>query len=183
MKAEEIAALLPAVFRNALPGDTTMAALLDAMEVLQDPVERRLASVDGVFDALTTSDPFAPMLARWVDLEWLYADEDQTDPFAAAQSWFESGLPIGRLRLLIEESHRFAQERGTARELVRFLEIATGVDGFSVDDAITGGAPFHLRVLVPPAAQNHMSLIERIVNTEKPAYATWEAVTQDSKGG
>lgn len=182
MKASGFAALLPAVIRNALPGDATLATLLDVMELFADPVDLRLRTLDRVFDALSTAAPFAPMLARWVDLEWLYADEDETDPMAAASAWLDSGLPLGRLRVLIEHSHALAQARGTAHGLARFLELATGVRGFVVSDASQGAAPFHLRVFIPDAAASQSALIERIVNAEKPAYATWEAVSNDKTG-
>jgi len=175
MKAGEIAAVLPAVFRDILPNDPTLAALLDISEALQDPVELRLADLSLVFNALVTDDRFAPMLAGWVDLVWLYADDD-AELETAAQAWSDSGIPAGRLRLLIGAAHTLSQERGTARGLVRFLEIATGVTGFGVDDALGPDTPFHLRVRVPAAAASQVTLIERIVNAEKPAYVTWEAV-------
>jgi phage tail-like protein len=182
VKAGEFEAILPAVFRNALPGDATLASLLDVMESFADPVDERLGTLERIFDALSTAGRFAPMLARWVDLEWLYADADETDPMVAARAWLDSGLPIGRLRLLIEQSHALAQARGTARGLVRFLEIATGIKGFAVSDASQGAAPFHLRVFIPDAAKAQSALIERIVNAEKPAYATWEAVSNIETG-
>jgi hypothetical protein len=175
MKAAEIAQILPAVFRDILPYDPTLAALLDISEGLQDPVEMRLADLSLVFNALVTEDRFAPMLARWVDLVWLYADDD-AELETAAQAWSDSGIPAGRLRMLIGTAHILSQERGTARGLVRFLEIATGVAGFAVDDALGPDTPFHLRVHVPQAAAPQMTLIERIVNAEKPAYVTWESV-------
>jgi phage tail-like protein len=176
VKADEIAGLLPAVFRQALGTDATLRALLEVMEAMQDPVEVQLGRLHQVFDALATDDRFAPMLARWVDLDWLYGGDDADDPGAAAQAWLDSGMPLGRLRLLIHASHTLAQERGTAHGLVRFLEIATGVRGFRVDDANQGARPFHLYVHVPAAAAEQIVLVHRIVDAEKPAYTTWEPV-------
>lgn len=179
MKAAEFGAFLPATFRSALPGDEILATILGVMESYLDPVDARLQTLDRIFDATSDAATFVPMLARWVDLEWLYADAED-DPAAAALAWQDSGLPLGRLRLLVEQSHALAQARGTARGLARFLEIATGVRGFLVSDE--GGTPFHLRVTIPDAAMSQSALIERIVNAEKPAYTTWEAVSNVQTG-
>ena len=114
MKSDEIAGLLPAVFRSVLQNDATLQTILDTMAAMLDPVEVRLAELDEIFDAIRTDDAFLPMLAQWVDLSWLLSSDSlSVDP--------------GRLRMLIEESHTLSQERGTADGLVRFLEMATGV--------------------------------------------------------
>jgi phage tail-like protein len=169
VKSDEIAGLLPAVFRTVLQNDATLQTILDTMAAMLDPVEVRLAGLDEIFDAIRTDDAFLPMLAQWVDLSWLLSGDNlSVDP--------------GRLRMLIEESHTLSQERGTADGLVRFLEMATGVAGFAVDDAAQTGTPFHLRVRVPASAAAQANLIARIVDAQKPAYTTWESLLVTSPG-
>ncbi|HEY1656490.1 MAG TPA: phage tail protein [Candidatus Tumulicola sp.] len=175
MNSDEIAALLPAVFRAAVPTDPTLQVLLDVMASHVAPVENRLTNLSEIFDAVTSEEAFVAMLALWVDLGWLFASDD--DDAAVTGDWSSSTIDPGRLRMLIETSHRLSQERGTADGLVRFLETATGVKGFEVANADPDAAPFHLQVRVPAAASGQMNLIVRIVNAEKPAYTTWEAVT------
>lgn len=181
MNAREIAAFLPAVFREAITSDPTLQALLEAMAGLQDPVETRLADVRAIFNPLVTDERFTPMLARWVDLVWLYANDDD-DLGSMLQAGMDSSILPGRLRVLIRASHILAAERGTAQGLVGFLEIATGVKGFFVEDAAGGGMPFHFFVHVPRAAAAQAALIARIVNAEKPAHATWESVASEPGG-
>lgn len=180
MKADEIAALLPTVFRRTLPADAVLSSLLAVLERLEDPIETRFAGLAEIFDPIRTDDRFVPMLARWVDLEWLYADDDD-DPAGSLQAWLESDIPVGRMRLLISASSMLSQRRGTAGGLRVFLEIATGVSGFHIDDA--GPRPFHLVVGVPEAALPQMGLIERIVDAEKPAYTTREFVPAPTQTG
>jgi phage tail-like protein len=175
VNANAIAAYLPAVFREAIANDPTLQSLLEVMAGLQDPVETRLADLRAIFNPLVTDERFTLMLARWVDLVWLYAnDDDDVGSMLAAGT--DSSIPPGRLRALIRASHVLAAERGTAKGLVRFLEIATGVKGFFIEDAAAGGAPFHFFVHVPRAAAAQAALVARIVNAEKPAHATWESI-------
>jgi phage tail-like protein len=177
MKADDIAAILPAVFRDALDGDPTLRTLLEVMDALQRPAEARLANLWMIFNAVATEDHFTPMLARWVDLMWLYTDDTDYDfdYDLAEQALVDSGLPSGRLRELIRASHDLAQQRGTAKGLVQFLEIATGVKGFAIDNLATN-EPFRLHLRVPKAAVDQSALIERIVKAEKPAHVICDLV-------
>lgn len=108
-----------------------------------------------------------PFLARWVDLDWLLGDGAKDGP----SHRFLAGL--GHLRNLVALSPELSARRGTAEGLRRFLETATGVAGFEVDDAGTGRA-FHVEVVVPEAAAGLGTLVERIVRAERPAHATYE---------
>ena len=69
---------------------------------------------------------------------------------------------------------------GTRQGLVRFLETATGVSGFAVEEQVLDDAgevrPFHLRVAAPATAQPLAQLGDRIVELEKPAYMTADVV-------
>ncbi|HVR84197.1 MAG TPA: hypothetical protein VMU54_07800, partial [Planctomycetota bacterium] len=85
---------------------------------------------------------------------------------------------LGRLRELVAGAAYLSQWRGTWRGLGRFLEIATGVSGFTVEESVAGTdgelIPFHIRIGVPRNARVHRTLIERIITLEKPAYVTFE---------
>jgi phage tail-like protein len=164
MKRSEIELLLPRIFqRGARPGQP-LSALLEVMEALHQPDEEVLERLDAVFNPYWTRDDFCPFLAQWVDLDRI--------------------LPVttgsGCLRQLIASATELAQWRGTAGGLIRFLETATGMGGFQVDEQVPdeGGRPkpFHFRVVAPAAAAAHRAMILRIIESEKPAYATYELV-------
>lgn len=172
MTQAEIATLLPEVVRRTATPGSPLAALLHVMEAQHAPSEAALATLDRYFDPYRAPAHFIPFLARWVDLEWVLGSRAAADPAGA----FPSGL--GRLRDLIASATDLARWRGTSRGLIRFLEVATGLDGFRVEEAPLGEdgrpRPFHLLVHSPPGAERYAALIRRIVDTEKPAYVTWE---------
>ena len=68
----------------------------------------------------------------------------------------------------------------------RFLEIATGVHGFEIQERVEDARgvliPFHIRVVVPQKARARIGLIERIVAWEKPAHTTSEIVVREESG-
>lgn len=172
MRRAEIEPLLPAVFRRTLRPGSPLDALLAVMSGLHAPAEEVLAALDAAFDPRRAEDAMVPFLARWVDLERLLDDGSGRDT--------RGSLPtgLGRLRELVAAAARLSQWRGTARGLILFLETATGVPGFAVDELVPGPGglprPFHIRVRVPAGAAPWRALIERIVAMEKPAYVTSE---------
>ena len=91
-----------------------------------------------------------------------------------------SATDTARLRELVAEASDLARWRGTTRGLVRFLEVATGLEGFGVDEAPMDEAgrlrPFHVVVHGPAQAVEMRPLIERIVESEKPAHVTCDIV-------
>ena len=185
MKLNEIKWLLPEVFQRTLPEkedweeqENPLLALLKVMEVLHAPSEEALAQIDLFFNLYLAPDHFVPFLARWVDLERFLSEAP--DP----AGMFPPGL--GRLRELIAAAAYLSKWRGTAEGLRRFLETATGIDGFAIDEEVPGanGRPraFHIRVRAPEAARRYQALIERIVELEKPAYVTHEIVYQAEQG-
>jgi phage tail-like protein len=158
MRSSEIQRLLPGVFQRTLgEGGTPLSAALEVMSALHAPSEAILQDLDAAFDPRRAPGRFVPLLARWMDLE------------------VALGAEPGRLRELIAAAFDLAQWRGTAHGLVRFLEIATGVTGFQVDERVR---PFHVRVTVPAAAAGLRSLVEQIVEREKPASVTYELNVQ-----
>src|SRR5262249_22080864 len=169
--------LLPEVFRRTVRTGAPLAALLRTMEDLHEPSIGILGRLDAYVDPYRTPDEFVPFLARWLDLERLFDNPD--DEYAVpgeGRNPISSGL--GRLRELIAWAARLSQRRGTRQGLLKFLEVATGLTGFAIDEEVPGKdgrpIPFHLRVRAPKAARIHRSLMERIITLEKPAYVTFE---------
>lgn len=190
MDSATIATLLPGVFQSALhpaaagvvEPDRRLAALLGVMETLQEPVEDVLDGLHHHLDPRQAPPRFVPYLAGWVDLDWLLlATPDQA---AATSTPLASGM--GDLRELVAAAVEIARWRGTARGLLRFLDTATGVVGFDVQENVTGEKrtrrAFHLRILAPEAAEPYRPLIERVIVAEKPAYATYELVFVAGQG-
>jgi phage tail-like protein len=164
MRRTEIERFLPGVYQLALhPVETSglgedrrLAAALDAMEELHDPSEQILDRLDSYVDPRRAPDDFVTYLAGWVDLDWLTGGRVTTGQ--------------GRLRELVAEAMILSRWRGTEHGLVDFLRAATGVSDFDIDES----TPFHLRIRAPAAIREHEAMIERIVETEKPASVTYE---------
>ena len=162
MKRDEIARLLPSIFQAGDLEGSPLAGLLDVMESLHVRPEEELASLDQVLDPERAPEPFVSFLATWVDLG------------------LEVTTGIERQRALVASAVELSRWRGTARGLVAFLEIATGVSGFEVEDRVLDAAllprPFHLRVTAPGRLEKHDRMLCRIIEREKPAYVTYELV-------
>lgn len=177
MKRTEIELLLPGVFQRAVREGTPLFALLEAMEALQTPDEAVLDHLDAYFDAYRTPGAFVPFLASWVDLDWLLLEVPGSTSAASLP------VELGRLREVVAAATFLAQWRGTAKGLLRFLEMATGIQGFAIEEQVPGPdglpRPFHMRVLVPSEAARYQVIIERIIESEKPAYVTYELQVGD----
>ncbi|MBW7885116.1 MAG: hypothetical protein H3C34_21275 [Caldilineaceae bacterium] len=178
MKQSEIEQLLPEIFRRAVVEGSPLSALLDVMEALHAPSEAILSEIDRYFDPYRTPDAFVPYLASWLDLERLLARAPATMNAQTAQTLFPGGL--GRLRDLTAMAVYLSKWRGTTVGLTRFLETATGVRGFVIEEQVMDESgspkPFHIRVNAPKEAASYASLIARIVEQEKPAYVTHEVI-------
>lgn len=146
-------------------------ALLAVMEQMHAPAEEVLASLDMAFDPRRTPDAFVPFLATWVDLASLLRDLPPSSPIDALSTG------TGRLRELVAAAAYLSQWRGTRRGLLRFLETATGVTGFDVNETVVEDgrvAPYHLQITAPASVKPYRSLLERIIEMEKPAYVTYK---------
>lgn len=163
MRSPAIKRLLPAAFQDAADEGTVLAALLDAMEVLQAPDEELIGNFDAQFTPYTARDDFLAFLARWVTLDYLVGVRrpDATDTVL---------VPPTQMRNLIASAATLAQLRGTAAGLRRFLEVATGVAGFEIIE--TPDQPFHFSVRIPADASAYAGVVQHIVNHEKPAAMT-----------
>lgn len=176
MELVRIKQLLPGIFRRTIRPGTPMFALLKVMETLHEPSEAVLRRLDAVFDPRRTSANFVPFLAHWVDLHNVLLEpgsEQRGDP---ARLW--STIDSGRLRELTANAVHLSAWRGTAHGLRMFLETATGETGFEIAEQIIGSdgqpKPFHFRIRIPQVLAPQIQMIERIIQSEKPAYVTFE---------
>src|SRR5439155_12835422 len=92
-----------------------------------------------------------------------------------------AGIDVARMRLLVAMSARIGRRRGTLRGLLEVLRVATGISGFTVDDAVPSTQPngqpgpprpFHIEITVPPDGAAVLELVREIVEQEKPAHLT-----------
>ena len=184
MQQTEIARLLPTVFQRTIPSAGPLRHLLDVMEDLQQPSQDIIDNVDSYFDPYRAPVDFVPLLARWLDLDWLMVEQPD-DPLPHDFVPLASGT--GRLRELVSSAVALSKVRGTTAGLVRFLETATGVRGFEVLENVSSDGtqrPFHLLVRVPEGAKTYAAMIRRILETQKPAYTTYalEFPTSEEEG-
>jgi len=178
MKRSEIERLLPGIFQRTSVCDpdtlkgSPLYALLEVMSGLHEPDERVLASLWAYFNPTVAEPEFVRFLAIWVDLGWLLQSPTTGE-------WL-SQLPIdlGRLRALVAGAPLLSQRRGTAEALLFFLQTATGVSGFRIEERPQGSndlpIPFHIRIVAPKEASAYRDVVERIVQYEKPVYVTAE---------
>jgi phage tail-like protein len=174
MKKARIKRLLPAVFQRAVEPGNPLFAILDVMEDMHAPSESALDSLDVNFDPYHAPEAFVPYLASWVDLEVLLEAPHTGSPSSTPS--LSTGL--GRLRELTAAAATLSQWRGTRKGLCLFLETATGLGGFEVNEQVLNGdgkvKSFHIRITAPSELAGHRVLIQRIVELEKPAYVTYE---------
>lgn len=179
MRREQIISLMPDVYQRSIHPNTPLDALIALMENLHMPTEQVLQKIDTYFCPYSAPDEFIPYLAKWVDLE-RYIEAECDDFLNYPGSPVRSSIETGRLRVLISIAAELSQWRGTARGLMLFLQTATGIDNFKVEDVVeneeNGNKAFHIRITAPSAARSYKKLIEKIINGEKPAYVTSELV-------
>ncbi len=174
MKKAQIKGLLPSVFQRAVQPGSPLSAILEVMEAMHAPSESALDRLPETFDAHRTPDAFVAYLASWVDLESLLDAPKSEGEFSTPK--LSTG--VGRLRELTAAAVTLSHWRGTGKGLRLFLETATGMSGFEIDEHVIGAdgkvKAFHLRITAPGQLAEHRILIQRIVELEKPAYVTYE---------
>lgn len=173
MKHQELKQLLPEIFQRTDQPGSPLHGLLQVMEGLSEPAEKILQQLPVYFDPYSTPESFLPFLASWVDLDRFFSS---TPDSAATETDLLQLLDSGRLRELIVAATRLSKIRGTAAGLRLFLETATGVQGFTIDENVlqenNDVIPFHIKISAPKAAQKYQVMIERIIEQEKPVYVT-----------
>lgn len=170
MAEHALLGVLPEVFQVAATQSPPLEALAAVATDLHEPVVEVLDRIDEVVDPFRTPEPMVGYLASWVDLGWL------TVPGRDASSRPALAGGSAPLRDLITASADLSARRGTPGGLTEFLRLATGVDGFVVEDV--PGA-FHVTVRAPAAAADQLDTVRRIVDTLKPAHVTAEVVPAD----
>jgi phage tail-like protein len=174
VKKAQIKKLLPAIYQRSVKPGNPLSAILEVMETMHAPAEAVLDQLAVIFDPHRAPDAFVPYLTSWVDLEVLL-DVPRSAETSLAPS-LSTG--VGRLRELVASAMTLSHWRGTRKGLSLFLETATGMKGFVVDeharDASGKEKPFHLRISAPRELASHRTLIRRIIELEKPAYVTYE---------
>jgi len=171
MRQERILRYLPENYQLAAADRRgVMRALLAVMEGMHAPVDRILRSLDTYVDPCRAPEDFVLMQATWLGLD-RYFDWTGGMP-GAGEAQYAAGTD--QLRLLIAEFPELVRSRGTNRSLTRFLEVATGIPGFVIEDGMQTGQAFHIVVHVPAAAAAFLELVRRISAGERPAHATWE---------
>lgn len=163
MKADKMARLLPEIFQATTGVEGPLDAFLAAQEQLHEQCETAIARFPEQLDPRTATPPFVYLLACWADLECLLDGPPHAPRFAAG---------VGRLRELVATAARNGRERGTERTLIRLLETATGCAGFAVEQ--DRDTPFHFRMTAPKEARAYARLVKRLLEAEKPAFATCE---------
>jgi predicted flap endonuclease-1-like 5' DNA nuclease len=182
-RAQEIARLLPAVLRRGRAPDRAdpLSILLSAMAALQLRPEGVLDELEAFYDPQRAPLDSLVFLAYWMDLEALIAPGQPSGlAWRGREDWravVAEGVPPGiidRLRDLIGEAVPLLRQRGTAQGLVRFLQAATGAQGFVVFESRE--RPFHIHVAYPVEVARYAGLVRRIVELVKPAYLTCDLV-------
>ena len=170
MDVREIERLLPWIFQHTLDNsDNPMRGMLAAMSGLHTPAEDVLRQLNTFFDPYTTPEIFLPLLARMINLD---------SYLTVSAPYLLTGTR--NLRNLIALAVPLSKQRGTSDGLRDFLEVATGVHGFRVEDR---ARPFHITVFVPSQADPYLDLIDRIVAGEKPAYVTYDLAQEQPQNG
>ena len=157
--------VLPEIYQVAAETSLPLQALLAVAEDMHRPVREVLDRIQTVPDPGRAPSSFIPFLSRWVDLDWLTLPNPESVGSAAA------GVPVARQRDLIACAATLSARRGTVDGLTRFLHLATGIPGFTIE-SVPG--EFHIKVVVPSAAAGQLELIRRIVKGIKPAHVTDE---------
>jgi phage tail-like protein len=163
--------LLPEIFRVTAGSTGPLAALVAAGSDMHAPIRSVLDRMDELVDPFRCPDALVPFLAWWVDLGWLTLPDSDSTPKPSLRGG------NSRLRDLIASSADLSARRGTTAGVIRFLQLATGVPGFTVENV--PGA-FHFRVHVPDAGADQLDMISRIVRQLKPAHVTAEIVLEST---
>ena len=182
MKQELIESLLPGVFQRTLRPDQPLSALTGVMSELHARDEDLLNGIEAVYSPRLTPERFVPFLARWVDLGRFFDTELPTG-LRSTQEERKPGIALGHLRELTAAAAACSQLRGTAAGLLRFLQTATGDPSFRlVENFDAAGQPrlFHLVVYAHSSLAGSRALVERIVQSEKPACLTSELIFEDA---
>ncbi|MEM6477795.1 MAG: phage tail protein [Pseudomonadota bacterium] len=165
MKADQIARFLPEFWREAAQEGTPIAALLDVMAGMIDPVERQIAGIGAALDPNHCPARMLPLLARMLGLDALL-------PFARGSS---AQLNERAFRDILSDAPALLDRRGTPEALLHALKVATGRD-FTLDESPDAERPFHIAVHCARGSEASGGLIEAVIRLMKPAHITHELI-------
>lgn len=147
---------LPAIYSN----DEFLGRLLLIFEHILSPVDRTIDNLHYYFDAGLAPPEMLPWLASWLGL-------------VLDERW-----PEAQRRALIRAAVELYQWRGTRRGLADFIQLYTGHTPEIVEPGVgrqrvgEGEAfRFIVRLRVPDPAKIDRSVVETIIDAEKPAHA------------
>lgn len=119
------------------------------------PIEWTVDSFDFYLDLQTAPHEFLPWLASWFDL------------------LFDATWSDAQRRAFLQDAHQIFARRGTRWALSRVLEIYTGVKPV-IDDTSADLEPYVFRIRLPLTKQQvDVTLIEALINANKPAYTNY----------
>lgn len=143
-----------------------LGSFLLAFEGVLAPIEQSVDHFDAYLDPETTPPFFLENLASWLGV---ILDE----------KW-----PLEKRRAVVAEAAELYRKRGTRQGLSRWLEIYTEV---TPEIAEPKGQPHHFEVVlnVPRGKNVDQATVERIIEANKPAHATYglKIVRGKSSGG
>jgi phage tail-like protein len=158
---------LPAVYS----ADEFLGRFLLIFEHVLSPIERTVANIPYYFDARIAPPEMLTWLASWLGL-------------VLDERW-----PEAQRRALIRSAVELYQWRGTRRGLAEFLRLYTGFTPEIVEAGANGKAAaasdafrFIVRVRVPDPAQVDRTVLETIIDAEKPAHAGYALEISAAEG-
>ncbi|MEP6870638.1 MAG: phage tail protein, partial [Anaerolineaceae bacterium] len=147
---------LPGIYQN----NAFLSRFLLIFESILGPLDRTVENMHHYFDPFVTPPEAVDWLGTWVGL-------------ALDERW-----PEDRRRELISEAANLYQWRGTRHGLSEFLRLYTGVEPEIIEPTLREVANarsrafrFTVRITLPTGSRVSRSLIETIIDAEKPAFA------------
>ncbi len=182
MKRADIVGLLPDIYQISWQPDdgNALDGLLHVMEDLHAPVEETLAQLERYLNAYDSPDRFLTFLAGWFYLRGIALMQQRI--YGETSGW---AVEQGLLRHLIAEAMSLIRWRGTCCGLIRLVSVATGLNGYSLCEAVPTGdggvQPFFIQLFIPEDARRpeHRAMIQYIIRTQKPAHLRCEIVAND----
>ncbi|MGH2632688.1 MAG: phage tail protein I [Tepidiformaceae bacterium] len=141
-------------------GNRFLARFLLIFEAILAPIDRTVENISSVFDPDVAPADVLPWLGSWLGLA------------------FDEGWPEERRRELIRNAAMLYHWRGTKRGMSEFVRIYTGVTPEIVEPTLSQlsnsrdlAFRFTVRLTVPRGTPIDRSLLQRIIDAEKPAFA------------
>ena len=170
---EHLATAFASSYLRYLPGiyqsDPFIGRFLLIFEVILDPIDRQVANLHHYFDPSLAPPDLLPWLGSWLGL-------------VMDERW-----PEQRRRELIASAAQLYSWRGTQRGLRQMLKLYTGVEP-EIDEPSVAEVTrnndlaytFTVRLTIPKDAEFDESMVRRIIEQEKPAFArpTLEITTE-----